>query len=254
MGLGSQLSGIPSSSVSLSNGLEPRFSSSVSFKPSPSSSVSASLPIPSPSVSIHSLESNGNASTATQTSTIVTFPSQYPSSSVSGSNELVSPSSKVPLPFVSSSISVRPSLSSSRSSTRAGSDVELPVIVSGIPSPSVSLLAEGSSGKSSNSLLTPSPSLSKISQIPSTTIGPSQIPSPSVSAFRGSVSPASTVPFPFASSNVSFKPSPSSSGSSLLPVPSPSVSNHSEGSNGKASGPASHMRTSLIVTETGPSQ
>ena len=151
-------------------------------------------------------------------------------------------------------MSLRPSLSSSKSSTSAGSEVELPVIVSGIPSPSVSLLAEGSSGKSSNSLSTPSPSLSAVTQIPSTAIRPSQIPSPSVSAFRGSVSPASTVPLPFESSSISLRPSPSSSGSALLPTPSPSVSNHSEGSNGKASGPASHMRTSLIVTETGPSQ
>ena len=75
-GRGSQVSGIPSSSVSGSNGLEPSDISSVSFRPSPSSSGSASLPIPSPSVSNHSLESSGKASTATQTSTIVTGPSQ----------------------------------------------------------------------------------------------------------------------------------------------------------------------------------
>ena len=167
---------------------------------------------------------------------------------MSGSNELVSPSSKAPLPFASSSISVSPSLSSSRSSISAGSDVELPVIVSGIPSPSVSLLAEGSSGKSSNSLSTPSPSLSMFihlvgsngkssgpaSQMKTplivTDTGPSQYPSPSVSGFNESVTGSDD------SSSVSFRPSLSSSKSStragsevegpvnVSGIPSPSVS------------------------------
>ena len=63
------------------------------------------------------------------------------------------------------------------SSTRAGTDVELPVIVSGIPSPSVSACADGSSGKASG----------PASQTPATAVGPSQYPSPSVSGSRGSV-------------------------------------------------------------------
>ena len=113
-------------------------SSSISLRPSPSSSGSALLPTPSPSVSNHSEGSNGKASgpaSQMKTSLIVTDtgPSQYPSSSVSGSNEAVTGSDDA------SAVSFKPSLSSSKSSTSAGSDVEGPVRVSGMPSPSVSL-------------------------------------------------------------------------------------------------------------------
>ena len=106
-----------------------------------------------------------------------------------------------------------------------------------MPSPSVSNHSVSSVGKASIA-----------SQTSTIVTGPSQKPSPSVSGFNESVAGSDDV------SSSSFRRSPSSSLSKLLPIPSPSVSNHSEGSNGKASGPASQIRTSLIVTETEPSQ
>ena len=129
------------------------------------------------------------------------------------------------------------------------------------------MFAPASSGKSSPPI-----------QTPITLKGPSQNPSPSVSGLVTLVPVASSAPFgnpslsmsqavefssgehpsnesePLAISSTSRKLSLSSSGSSLSPIPSPSLSFHSSGSVGKASGPASHMRTSSIVTEIGPSQ
>ena len=68
------------------------------------------------------------------------------------------------------------------SSTNAGIDVELPVTVSGSPSLSVSVSADGSSGKTSG----------PATQSGSTVAVPSHVPSPSVSGFVGSVPPASS--------------------------------------------------------------
>ena len=118
------------------------------------------------------------------------------------------------------------------SSTRGGTDVEVPVIVSGMPSPSVSAWADGSVGKASG----------PASQTPATASAPSQYPSPSVSGLVGS--------WPIASSSRSEIPSLSSSSSASLPMPSPSKSSHSVGSVGKASGPASQTPANAI----GPSQ
>ena len=74
------------------------------------------------------------------------------------------------------------------SSTSAGTDVELPVIVSGFPSPSVSVSADGSSGNASG----------PASQMPATETVPSHVPSPSESGFVGlvpvSVSSESRIP------------------------------------------------------------
>ena len=84
-----------------------------------------------------------------------------------------------------------------------------------------------------------------------TALGPSQIPSESVSGFSGSVpvsEPSTYVPVSV--SIASSSPSPSSSVSASLPIPSPSVSSHSAGSRGKASGPASQTPATAI----GPSQ
>ena len=52
------------------------------------------------------------------------------------------------------------------------------------------------------------------------------------------------------SSSSSEKPSPSSSGSTLLPIPSLSVSNHSVGSNGKASFQLRYPSPSISVSHT----
>ena len=82
------------------------------------------------------------------------------------------------------------------SSTRGGTDVEVPVIVSGSPSPSVSAWADGSVGKASG----------PASQTPATASAPSQYPSPSVSAL--------VEPGPVALSSRSVTPSLSSSSSS----------------------------------------
>ena len=103
------------------------------------------------------------------------MPSSFRVGTDSASNGLVSQSD--------SNSSSTPSSSSSKSSTRGGTDVEVPVSVSGIPSPSVSLLADGSNGKSSAPATHPPLAGA---------LGPSQIPSPSVSGFSGSV-PVSVV-------------------------------------------------------------
>ena len=95
--------------------------------------------------------------------------------------------------------SSNPSPSSSKSSTKAGSDVESPVIESGIPSPSVSVSADGSNGNASGPAV----------QILGTAFGPSHIPSPSVSGFVESVPPIV--------SSESIIPSLSSSKSSIRP-------------------------------------
>ena len=100
--------------------------------------------------------------------------SQILSPSRSAGESLASSGSE---PQLFSNSSENPSLSSSSSSTSGGFEVDAPVRVSGIPSPSVSVSADGSSGNASG----PAP------QIPATESGPSQIPSPSVSGFRGSV-------------------------------------------------------------------
>ena len=75
------------------------------------------------------------------------------------------------MPVPVSLASSRPSPSSSVSSTRGGTDVEVPLIVSGMPSPSVSACADGSVGKASG----------PASQTPATAFTPSHVPSPSSS-------------------------------------------------------------------------
>ena len=78
------------------------------------------------------------------------------------------------------------------SSSSGGTDVELPVIVSGFPSPSVSVCADGSSGKASG----------PATQIGSTEICPSQYPSPSVSGLvESNPSPSSESGMPSLSSS-----------------------------------------------------
>ena len=81
-------------------------------------------------------------------------------------------------PQLASSRSVQVSLSSSRSSVNPV--VETPFNSSGIPSLSVSTDAAGSFGKASG------PAVQTLTGIAGTT-GPSQMPSPSVSAFHESV-------------------------------------------------------------------
>ena len=172
---------------------------------------------------------------------------------VSSSSEYVSASSSVetasqiPSPFAStgtrlatrellphavSSMSDHPSLSSSRSSVR----VDSPVIVSGIPSPSVSVDALASRGKASASLNTVSPSISKSysshSKSPSKSSGDEL-------ALSGSVPQAVSIESrkPSLSSSVS-----STSGgvdvdspSSWSGNPSPSVSKYAASSSGNIS-------------------
>ena len=79
----------------------------------------------------------------------------------------------VPVSFTSS----KPSPSSSSSSTSGGTLVESPSMVSGMPSPSVSVSADGSSGKASGPAV----------HTPGTALGPSHMPSPSVSGLVGLV-------------------------------------------------------------------
>ena len=100
--------------------------------------------------------------------------SQLPSES----NEGMDSSSSGSVPQSVSFRSLTPSLSSSSSSINGGVEVDSPVRVSGIPSPSVSLLADGSNGNASTPGTHP-PFAGAL--------GPSQIPSPSVSGFSGSV-------------------------------------------------------------------
>ena len=114
------------------------------------------MPMPSPSVSAHSVGSVGNASgPASQTPATAVGPSQTPSSSVSGSSGSVAGSEDA------SSVSSSPSPSSSWSSKSGGSDVDGPSSSSGIPSPSVSVVADLSSGKASEWSGTPSMSESR---------------------------------------------------------------------------------------------
>ena len=136
------------------------------------------------------------------------------------------------LPQAVSSTSDQPSLSSSRSSV----SVDSPVTVSGMPSPSVSVVADASRGKASALLNTVSPSISKSysshSKSPSRSSGTDD-------ALSGSV--------PHEFSIVSAKPSLSSSESATSggvdvdsPVsssgnPSPSVSKYAASSSGNIS-------------------
>ena len=98
-------------------------------------------------------------------------------------------------------MSSRPSPSSSISSINAGSLLESTPgnMVSGWPSPSVSVSADGSSGKASG----------PATQSGGEATGPSHIPSPSVSGLVGLV--------PSAASSISELPSLSSSKSSIKP-------------------------------------
>ena len=129
-------------------------------------------------------------------------PSQIPSLSVSGSFGSV-PVSEGPsyVPSFVSLTSSSPSPSSSKSSINPVVDV--PFIVSGNPSPSVSVSAEGSVGNASG----------PHSQSGKTGIAPSQTPSPSVSGFLGSVAGVDcnsvTSSIPSLSSSVSSMNSPS---------------------------------------------
>ena len=132
--------------------------------------------------------------------------SQIPSPSASAGTSIASTGEEE---HASSSSSDQVSLSSSKSSISAGSLVDSPVNSSGIPSPSVSLCAEESSGKASGP--TTHPPFAGIA-------GPSQIPSPSVSGFSESVLSGAPVSSSFA------KPSPSISGSFVSQIPSPSMS------------------------------
>ena len=127
-------------------------------------------------------------------------PSQIPSLSVSGSSGSVPVSvASTYRPVSVSFTSSKPSPSSSSSSTRGGTLVELPSMVSGIPSPSVSVSADESSGKASGPAV----------HTPPTALGPSHIPSPSVSGLLGFV--------PSFTSSASNVPSASSSRSSTSP-------------------------------------
>ena len=127
-------------------------------------------------------------------------PSQIPSLSVSGLSGSVPVSvSPLAIPVFVSLTSSRPSPSSSRSSTKAGSLFEGGLSVSGLPSPSVSVSPAGSSGKASG----------PATQSGGEATGPSHIPSPSVSGLSGLV--------PISDSLVSESPSLSSSVSSTRP-------------------------------------
>ena len=145
-------------------------------------------------------------------------------SRVNGKSRVSSSRSQIPSPSVSVGTSIgsigeeeqassvssdQVSLSSSKSSISAGSLVDSPINSSGIPSPSVSLNADGSSGNSSGP--TAHPPLAGIS-------GPSQIPSPSVSGFSESVLSGAPNSSSFAI------PSPSMSVSMMSQIPSPSMS------------------------------
>ena len=105
------------------------------------------------------------------------------------------------MPVLVSLTSSRPSPSSSKSSTSGGTLLESTpgTKVSGSPSPSVSVSADGSSGKASG----------PATQFGGEATGPSHIPSPSVSGLVGSV--------PSFASSVSELPSLSSSKSSINP-------------------------------------
>ncbi len=115
------------------------------------------------------------------------------------------------VPQAISSRSSQPSSSSSRSSMRAGSLVEFTpgTKSSGLPSPSVSLEADGSSGKASGPA---------VQLLVTGDSGPSQTPSPSVSGLSGSVPIGRPV-----SLRLSI-PSPSMSRSSPSQIASPSMS------------------------------
>ena len=105
---------------------------------------------------------------------------------VSSASQIPSPSSSpgtlfwsvMSVPQVASIVSNQVSLSSSRSSTRGGVLVDSPFKVSGIPSPSLSMEPAESNGNASGP--TEQPPLAGTS-------GPSQTPSPSLSAFDESV-------------------------------------------------------------------
>ena len=101
--------------------------------------------------------------------------SHVPSPSVSSGRSMAS---TVLLPHKASISSDHVSSSSSRSSTSGGVLVEFPLSASGMPSPSVSSDAAASCGNASGPA--EQPPLAGTS-------GPSQTPSPSVSAFAGSV-------------------------------------------------------------------
>ena len=114
---------------------------------------------------------------------------------------------------ISISSSIR-SLSSSKSSIKPV--VELPNRVSGIPSPSVSRDAAGSSGNASGPAA---------QMVTSGVAGPSQTPSPSVSGFAGSVNESiSFAKSPVLVSSSFSSPSPSMSSSRASQIPSPSIS------------------------------
>ena len=191
------------------------------------------------------------------------------------------------VPQFDSSISLQPSLSSSKSSISTGSLFEGGNNSFGCPSPSVSSQPAGSSGNASGPAVqllvtgdsgpshTPSPSVSGLVgevpigkpvsftlSMPSPSISLSEsshIPSPSRSsgaleAFSGSE--------PQFSSDVSGYPSLSSSSSayggpvqseSLFGSPSPSVSTGKVGSSGKGSGPAKQTPGTALIPSQNPS-
>ena len=191
---------------------------------------------------------------------------------------------------LTSSISLHPSLSSSRSSVNAGSLFEGGNNSLGCPSPSVSSQPAGSSGNASGpgiQLLvtgdsgpsqTPSPSVSGlVGEVPGGAVESSvsltlSIPSPSMSSSSTSqmVSPsmssgvllASRESEPHASSDTSGYPSLSSSSSAYGgPVqsesssgnPSPSVSTGKVGSSGNGSGPAKQTPGTALIPSQKPS-
>ena len=144
------------------------FSTSLS-QPSPSMSSSRISQIMSSSVSWGLMSASNGLPPQTPVSTSLSQPS--PSMSSSRASHMPSPSmsggtsvARLGLePHSDSSISSHPSPSSSVSSTSGGVLVDCPISSSGIPSLSVSLFAEASSGNASRKSRMPSLSLSSSS-------------------------------------------------------------------------------------------